>query len=795
MKKDDKKPSDVSPSISMVSFSVANEPEIKKINHDESDQMIQLQILNSTKENNNQDKVEEDEKQVLTKENDIDNPHPNVIMSHHNTQSISNSSYGSSVSDSIPSSDRVQQKKAPAKKTITNKVIIDPIESIYSKQISVSVTLRFQYILILMIMLFVFSFNWVMLFVSADKRERNYCFSLSRNQFDACSSAQMCKKYEEKINIFLYDLNKTFLNDFASEISYVNKNYKKFFIQQTRNLFKKKTFNKHQIDFENETLNCVYVFSAKEKWIFFVRYFSLCQETNAYMILVILFSIGGIIGFVVFGFLSDIYGRRIIIIIALGILSVLSLMLVTFTFIMEYKEEQYKKEFFRSYSPIEYGDILANIYYQSKLSELWNKLIFIFFVFVFFVGFSINPLFNVCLSLLIENSLNDSSVLFQFGHFFAMTYGVTPFFTYLIFPLINDVRVTFLIYSIGFISLFILSILTLEDSMRQLFEYCEWQKLTKIVLKCLPDLKEKDFCNDVDYNMQLQEESEYARKVRRNELVVKKRESLFMVVKKRINELNKLIRRNSEFVIKREEVINYPFIIFTCLLSNRIIQNTKLILIQTTLLVFIISNLLTRDCLSLSFFTEEDLRVKKGGNIIVNSPYFILLLGSLFSIYFYCILYRVANFKKVIIGSLVVISICSIIDHLLTAEISNEPIDLNRYNSGMTEMYQDETFGTKIIGLLIFMKMVMNGVLLFLALLLCKYSRTLYRGTLLGIGGIFQSFSFLISETIKWQMRHTMLFSGVITVLAIITILFINEAVDESYIVNDVKKKVNKESK
>ena len=40
-----------------------------------------------------------------------------------------------------------------------------------------------------------------------------------------------------------------------------------------------------------------------------------------------------------------------------------------------------------------------------------------------------------------------------------------------------------------------------------------------------------------------------------------------------------------------------------------------------------------------------------------------------------------------------------------------------------------------------------------------------------------------------------MLFSGVITVLAIITILFINEAVDESYIVNDVKKKVNKESK
>ena len=113
----------------------------------------------------------------------------------------------------------------------------------------------------------------------------------------------------------------------------------------------------------------------------------------------------------------------------------------------------------------------------------------------------------------------------------------------------------------------------------------------------------------------------------------------------------------------------------------------------------------------------------------------------------------------------------------------------------MTEMYQDETFGTKIIGLLIFMKMVMNGVLLFLALLLCKYSRTLYRGTLLGIGGIFQSFSFLISETIKWQMRHTMLFSGVITVLAIITILFINEAVDESYIVNDVKKKVNKESK
>ena len=62
-----------------------------------------------------------------------------------------------------------------------------------------------------------------------------------------------------------------------------------------------------------EKINYVIALSAKEKWNLFYRNFNLCEARNYFIVFVVMVSVGGILGSLFFGFLSDIFGRRNII--------------------------------------------------------------------------------------------------------------------------------------------------------------------------------------------------------------------------------------------------------------------------------------------------------------------------------------------------------------------------------------------------------------------------------------------------------------------------------------------------
>ena len=83
----------------------------------------------------------------------------------------------------------------------------------------------------------------------------------------------------------------------------------------------------------------------------------------------------------------------------------------------------------------------------------------------------------------------------------------------------------------------------------------------------------------------------------------------------------------------------------------------------------------------------------------------------------------------------------------------------------------------------------MNGITFLMQLVILKYTRTLYRGTLMGLFDGAKALTFLLSTLIKEEMEYSMLFTGIMNLIGIFTIFFLDELKEQPYIINDMKKK------
>ena len=115
---------------------------------------------------------------------------------------------------------------------------------------------------------------------------------------------------------------------FVEENKLINIYYKPFFLRYSHLLSSNKLFSKIQMHSNsNDKTNFVIVLTAREKWNLFYRNFSLCEYDNYYIIFVIMIALGGIMGSIFFGYISDIYGRRSVIRLTLFIITITNIIL------------------------------------------------------------------------------------------------------------------------------------------------------------------------------------------------------------------------------------------------------------------------------------------------------------------------------------------------------------------------------------------------------------------------------------------------------------------------------------
>ena len=711
-----------------------------------------------------------------------------------------------------------ERKRRPSKPKVKEKrYIVDNIDNIFTKLNQPKMKLHIQEILLYIIVFDICIYFWIFLFISRSKIERNYCFG-RLSQFDSCSTNQICSDYKNNLNLILF--NDTFIlhNNtleahelFVEENKLINIYYKPFYVRYSHLLSSHKLFSKIQmLSNTNDKTNFVIVLTAKEKWNLFYRFFSLCEFDNYYIIFVIMISVGGIIGSLIFGFLSDIYGRRSTIRSTLFISTIstilLAIMSVFFDRYYTRLLNNFNKNIIIDKEDSTFQNIIGQLYAQDIVRNTFRKYFNCFALIVFFLSGALWPLLKSCMALLIENSTGELKVLIGFRRYNFAFGGVPAFFTSLIFVNLNSFTITFMILSFFNFLLFVFSIVFVEESLRYYYEYCDWPRLTEVILNTYKvNIKDFRTLNDEELKEFRKEENKknFNKTVRKMKYSSKDDNNTSFVIsntyyndlKEKNNALNRNIKRDTDFIIKYNDVQSNPLIIFICLYSNRTIMNSKFLILIVLILLYIVMDLLEKELLETPFFSIKDLYIDMYNNFIINSVFFLLGLFNIASNFFFYAFYRINCFKTIIVGSLVYVTMALFVYHMLTSDGGDTPIDLNQYNFSMLSIYHKDKISKNFILLLFTIYFVLNGVNFYVYLLILKISKTIYRCTYFSIHSISLIIALVISECIHYQMEHFFMFLCVLNLLCLLTFAFLSEFKELLYVINDLKIDIYRPSK
>ena len=686
-------------------------------------------------------------------------------------------------------------------KKVLTKIIVDDIENIYSCLIDKS---NKKYIIHnLFIFTIVFLTNvchWIFIFIAKSKMENNYCYT-KMNQFDICSIEQICKNHYQQINLLLYNDTFEVHNNsltrhqaFIEEMKLINENYKTFFVSHNYQISKEKLLLPiDMVKYNADKINFAIILTKREKWNIYFKHYSLCHRDNSYFYVVLIIILGGFLGSLVFGLLADIYGRKTIIIILLFLISISFAFITTLSIILDYKYDYYKKEYEQKYNSLNQTDhdILSTLYYQTNLSKSLEESFPKFLGSLFLISLGIRPLGKICLALLLENSLSELHVLENFRRYTFAATGLPPIFAFLLLIIVNDFTSTILFIFSFFAFCTILSFFLLNESMRYHYEYCEWKELTQEIMslfKVTDDIP-LNYKNKIEFEALKIEEF---KKSLGN--LAKKTNSIFDYIKQRIVSLNRDIRRNSSFIIKKSEIKYNPFIIYSCITANRVFLKLKYLMIIILIIIYAQVLFLEKELAEMPFFSLSDLYFDSSNNLFINSNYFTLAIVTFISNYFFYLCYRISCFKYLFYFSLILVTFLLILYHFITTDSNDFPIDINQINFNMLEYGAKLNLSGKQNILLLCIHFFLNGVNFYINILVIKITKTLYRCTLFSINTILALLSFTFGESLNYQIKHYFFLIGALNLIGIVSEFYFGEIKGIPNIVNDLKQSVNKEN-
>ena len=710
-----------------------------------------------------------------------------------------NSLYLSSEQNSIE-----RKKQIIKQKKIEKRYIVDDIDNIFVLLKEPKLKLRIQEILNYFIIFLICVYYWIFLFLTGIKFEKNY-FLTDYAQFNACSDEQVCDFPENSANVIIYNSSFNYSNlssndkdFFINEYNNVNDFYRAYFIKYESMLNKYKLSLTLQTDSISDKPMMSVVIINKENWNLYFKYFSLCEFDNYYFSMIYIVAIGGIVGSFFFGFLSDIFGRRLIILITLFIsfVGTFCIYILSLRLDLYYENElNYFQEKCLRDEIICSDGLLPAVYAQGKTKEKFRYLYIYYLFSIFLLNFSLWPLLKTCMALLVENSNGELEVLINFRRYNFFFHGLPPLCTSLIFVSLNNFTVTFLILSIINLITIILSLIFLDESIRYYYEYSEWENLTKVFLNTYK-INLDDFRTLTEEQLKKFNKKENSKSFNKinTSLYDYKGKSYFGIKKsfyKNIVEaksaLNRNIKRNIDFIIKLEDIKSHPILIITALLGNHSLKDSKTLLLIILILLYIIMDLFQKELLEPPYFSTKDLYFGKGFNYIVNSVFFIYLIVNIMSNYTYYWFYRIECFKMIIYISEFITSLALIAYHFIVINVKETPMNFDEYNFNSLTNFSRDKRSTVNLLILFIIYFALNGVIFYVYLLILKISKTIYRCTFFSLHSFALVIAVVISEFIYFYCENYFLFLGVLNFFCLVIFFYLNESKELIYIMNDLK--------
>ena len=618
--------------------------------------------------------------------------------------------------------------------------------------------------------------------------------------------------FNHTFNYHNHKLN-SFYKVLIEENNIINTYYKPFFLRYNYLLIKNKTFSKYDLSSITDKINFGIMITYKEKYNLFLRFFSYCQYESYFILLLIMICLGGIIGSLIFGLFSDIYGRKTIIRITLFIVTLSTIGIFIISLYLDYYYKYILNNFNTQYIITKenpsYNNILSHLFAQNKVKDQFNKYFIFFMLFTFLLNLGLWPLSKSCISLLVENTKSDLYALINFRKVIFVYEGLPPFLSSIIFSNINNFTAAFFILSICNILIFIYSLVFLEESMRYYYEYCEWKNLTNTILNTynneindfktlnkfeLIQFQRKENLKHFNLNNNLRKRKllNKDKKIYKNNIFII---TYYKDMKEKNLTFNRNIKRNTDFIIKLNDVKTNPSLIITCLFSNRTFKESKILIFILLVLLYLVLDLYKKELLEPPYYSIRDLYIDFNCNYFFNSVLFFNLIINFLSNYFFYAFYRIQCFKTIITFSLLFIIINLSAYHIISIDESDTKINLNQYSMTMSQNYYRDRRSLFILALIFFAYFALNGVIFYLYLLILKISKTIYRCTFFSIHSISLIISMIISETIYYNMEDYFLFLAIIIFVCLLTFTFLSDFKELLFLMNDLKIDINRPSK
>ena len=564
-----------------------------------------------------------------------------------------------------------------------------------------------------------------------------------------------------------------------------------------KRLFLSKDPTKVNID----NFNFVILLTKKEKWNIFLNYYSFCERDMYYFYILGMIITGGLLGSFIFGLLADAFGRKKLIIVTLFIVTLSLIIITILSFILEYKKDFFLEEYknknknIKSKNDINYN-FISYFFSQAKVNNAFRSFSVNFLIFIFLLNIALRPLFKTSLSLLLENSSSDLKVLENYRRFIFVSNALPPFILAHLIIILNNFIYLFLFLSISFFILFICSFFILNESMRHLYEYCEWKELTNEIINLFKisennsiKLKNK---NEFEAFQCEENEKMYKNFFKENHLLnnhIDYHITKYQIIKRRIESIRRDIRRECDLIIKKPEVKFNPYVIYACLTSNAYYMKSKHLFSIILFIIYIQGYFVKKELLEEPFFGLSDLYLDKHNNFVINSNFFILGIVIYISNYIYYFFYRISCFKIILLTSLIIITILFFLYHFIIYETNDFPVDLSEYNFKTFDIpnIRKDNNNNKGLILLFFIQFFLNGITFYINILFIKLSKTMYRCTFFSINNILFLASIGFGDMIIFQIKHYFILISSLNFVGIIAVIFLGEFRNIPFIINDLK--------
>lgn len=355
-----------------------------------------------------------------------------------------------------------------------------------------------------------------MLILSKPKNN-SYCFNQHSNNFEICDLVQKCDETDTGISQVLYleEYNgiQIYQTKELDELHLIQKLFQKYFYFD---LLLVKSLNNEKANYAKSSFifpyNVIITVKHNDSYNLRTLFNIKCDYYSSEMQIALFLGVALIFGNIVYGFFADLFGRKRILELIMFIEFFGCLLICIFVFFViqsgnskninypippffdrtidltEYKDKIKPPSFTTSDKEMN-DNYLNNFYLINQIiydSEIIYsnftkfKFILLFLSFLTFTG--VGSGFCVSLSLMYEECIHEKDIYSNYCVYFLSVLLSHPF-GFMILYLFNSLWTSFLVVSLFMLVLFFCSVVWLYESPRYHFEYCEYDKMTYILMK------------------------------------------------------------------------------------------------------------------------------------------------------------------------------------------------------------------------------------------------------------------------------------------------------------------------